>query len=153
MEKNLFSNEVKTKNPFLYIIKLSEGKGGCKGQGKTNQKNIKGYISPLKARGHSKPLPTRKDSHPCRQKNIAANKKSYNKEIQKEKENENEIDNLKVQLAKAKTQINDLLKENITLKATVSQYKEIIDNMANDPNFMSKDTLSKIINISLLISI
>lgn len=153
MEKNLCSNDIKAKNPFLYIIKLSEGKGGCKGQGKNNQKNIKGYISPIKPRTHSKPLQTRKKANPCRQKNISVNKKPSNKDIPEEKENENEIKNLKAQLAKAKTKINDLLKENIALKATASQYKEIIDNMANNPNFMSKDTLSKIINISLLISI
>lgn len=53
------------------------------------------------------------------------------------------LEDREAELAKAKAQVNDLLKENITLKAKVTKYKERLDNMANDVNFMSKETLSK----------
>ena len=136
MEKSTLE-EIKLKNPFMYIIKLSESKK--RNKSKTNIKNKKSFITPIKARNESK----------SKNRKISSNTKKPKKE-----DYINEINSLKNKLAqkeaaltKAKTEINDLLKENITLKAKVSQYKEKIDNMASDAHILSKETLSNFYNI------
>lgn len=133
MEKSTLE-EIKLKNPFMYIIKLSESKK--RNKSKSNTKNKKGFITPIKPRNESR-------------SKISSNTKKPKKE-----DYINEINSLKNKLAqkeaaltKAKTEINDLLKENITLKAKVSQYKEKIDNMASDAHILSKETLSNFYNI------
>ena len=136
MEKSTLE-EIKMKNPFMYIIKLSESKK--RNKSKSNTKNKKGFITPIKPRNESR-------------SKISSNTKKP--KYSKKEDYINEINSLKNQLAqkeaalsKAKTEINDLLKENITLKAKVSQYKEKIDNMASDAHILSKETLSNFFNI------
>lgn len=136
MEKSTLE-EIKMKNPFMYIIKLSESKK--RNKSKSNTKNKKGFITPIKPRNESR-------------SKISSNTKKP--KYSKKEDYINEINSLKNQLAqkeaalsKAKTEINDLLKENITLKAKVSQYKEKIDNMTSDAHILSKETLSNFFNI------
>ena len=136
MEKSTLE-EIKMKNPFMYIIKLSESKK--RNKSKSNINNKKGFITPIKPRNESR-------------SKISSNTKKP--KFSKKEDYINEINSLKNQLAqkeaalsKAKTEINDLLKENITLKAKVSQYKEKIDNMASDAHILSKETLSNFFNI------
>ena len=136
MEKSTLE-EIKMKHPFMYIIKLSESKK--RNKSKSNINNKKGFITPIKPRNESR-------------SKISSNTKKP--KFSKKEDYINEINSLKNQLAqkeaalsKAKTEINDLLKENITLKAKVSQYKEKIDNMASDAHILSKETLSNFFNI------
>ena len=81
-------------------------------------------------------LPSSNDNNLCVEKKNEENEIQRLKKLLEEKE---------LELTKVKNQVNDLLKENITLKTKVTKYKERLDNMANDVNFMSKETLSKII--------
>jgi hypothetical protein len=67
---------------------------------------------------------------------------------------ENELQKLKMQLLQktkeieaAKQQINAIQKENNVLKQNITHYKDKIANIINDANFMSKETLSKYIDI------
>ena len=67
---------------------------------------------------------------------------------------ENELERLKTQLIQktkeleaAKQQINAIQKENNVLKQNITHYKEKLANIINDANFMSKETLSKHIDI------
>jgi hypothetical protein len=80
-------------------------------------------------------LPSSNDNNLCVEKKNEGNEIQRLKKLLEEKE---------LELTKVKNQVNDLLKENITLKTKVTKYKERLDNMANDVNFMSKETLSKI---------
>ena len=80
-------------------------------------------------------LPSSNDNNLCVEKKNEENEIQRLKKLLEEKE---------LELTKVKNQVNDLLKENITLKTKVTKYKERLDNMANDVNFMSKETLSKI---------
>ena len=137
MEKNSKVDNINT-NPFKCIIKLSTKKKQIEPHSPNKPK--KGFISPIKTRNRSKRNNIQLSTQ-YRNDNTSPNHPS-NKDLEREivllkqklLQRENE-------LAKAKNQINDLLKENITLKAKVSQYKEKIDSMVSDAHILSKETL------------
>ena len=157
MRKEL--NDVKEKNPFLYLINIS--------------KNVKNkYQTPKKAK-----VQFQRSFTPIQLiKNKSINKSNINKNefnfgnvsnsnykekqristySKKKEKKETEIEKLKKEIKKlkedlnvknnecikSKEQINNLTKENSNLKNQINQFKEKIENLSKEENRVGKETL------------
>ena len=151
-------NDIKDKNPFLYLINISKNNKNKNFTPKKPKVQYQRSFTPIQLI-KNKIIKPSNNNHQIDFKyvnNINSNykgrgttysKKSENKETEVEKL-KNEIKKLKEELhtknnecLKSKEQINKLTKENSTLKNQVTQFKEKIENLSKEENRIGKETL------------
>lgn len=139
---------IRIKNPFLYIIKLSESKKKkAKDQTQQQKQTLINKIEIPKSSIEKKGFNYTKANQPINKSipNIVSQGPNTTEALQKEIERlHTVIADKDKQLALEKEHINTLLIENLTLKSQVTQYKDKFDLMVNDGNIISKETICKL---------
>lgn len=140
---------IRAKNPFLYIIKISENKKKkSKDQTQQSKQPFIHKIEIPKNPNEKKSTNNTSNTQAINKAvipNLIRQAPNTNEALQKEIERlHSVISDKDKQLALTKEHINTLLIENLTLKSQVTQYKDKFDLMVNDGNIISKETICKL---------